>query len=88
MVDKKKCPDCGDSTHFVKNGYTLRGVQIYRCKMCGRKFVAHPAGRVPDVIEGIIFRMLHAGFSVKVISEITLVSRGAIYTRKRKQKND
>ena len=35
------CPDCG-SVKIKKNGHIHNGKQNYRCKECGRSFVAHP----------------------------------------------
>ena len=39
------CPECG-SVRCKKNGHIHNGKQNYRCKVCGRSFVAYPENRV------------------------------------------
>ena len=36
------CPYCHASEQQVKNGKTKAGSQIYRCKLCNRKYTPHP----------------------------------------------
>ena len=38
------CPECG-SVCCKKNGHIHNGKQNYRCKVCGRSFVAYPENR-------------------------------------------
>ena len=82
MPNKITCPACANN-RVVRNGRTMHGVQNYKCRGCGRQFVQRPAGRVPDKVMAIIDKMLNADFAVRRISELTLVSRGAIYARRR-----
>lgn len=42
MSDQTACPAC-HSTATKRNGHIHNGKQNYRCKSCGRQFVAHPS---------------------------------------------
>ena len=37
-----KCPHCESSKDQVKNGKTLSGSQLYKCKSCDRKYTPEP----------------------------------------------
>jgi len=37
-----KCPYCKDSQNQVKNGKTSSGSQLYKCKICNRKYTPEP----------------------------------------------
>ena len=37
-----QCPHCQRTDKQVKNGKTLAGSQIYKCKVCNRKYVPDP----------------------------------------------
>ena len=37
-----KCPHCERSDKQVKNGHTQAGSQVYKCKVCERKYVLKP----------------------------------------------
>ena len=37
-----KSPRCGDTKRQVKNGETLSGRQMYKCKNCNRKYTPEP----------------------------------------------
>ena len=37
-----QCPHCERTDKQVKNGKTQAGSQVYRCKVCNRKYVAEP----------------------------------------------
>jgi transposase-like protein len=38
----KKCPHCADEKNQVKNGKTISGSQLYKCKICNRKYTPEP----------------------------------------------
>ena len=37
-----KCPHCTDEKSQVKNGKTASGSQLYKCKLCNRKYTPEP----------------------------------------------
>ena len=37
-----KCPHCSDEKQQVKNGKTSCGSQLYKCKICSRKYTPEP----------------------------------------------
>ncbi len=37
-----QCPHCHTSKNQVKNGFTQSGSQIYKCKLCNRKYTPRP----------------------------------------------
>jgi len=37
-----KCPHCENSENQVKNGKSLSGSQLYKCKNCNRKYTPEP----------------------------------------------
>jgi len=37
-----QCPPCKDSQNQVKNGKTSSGSQLYKCKICNRKYTPEP----------------------------------------------
>lgn len=37
-----QCPHCQNSDQQVKNGKTVAGSQVYKCKVCNRKYVPQP----------------------------------------------
>ena len=40
-----QCPHCQKTENQVKNGKTVAGSQVYKCKACNRKYVADPKQR-------------------------------------------
>lgn len=41
----KQCPHCQRTDQQVKNGKTVVGSQVYKCKVCHRKYVSAPKTR-------------------------------------------
>jgi insertion element IS1 protein InsB len=37
-----QCPHCQSTEQQVKNGQTAAGSQVYKCKLCQRKYVPQP----------------------------------------------
>lgn len=37
-----QCPHCKETQNQVKNGKTLSGSQLYKCKNCNRKYTPEP----------------------------------------------
>ena len=69
------CPRCS-ATHVVRNGSTRAGKPSFRCRGCGRRFVADPAkGPVPDADRAAVERMLAERLSLRAIARITGRSR-------------
>ena len=69
------CPRCS-ATHVVRNGATRGGVPSFRCRGCGRRFVAAPRkGPVPDADKAAVERMLAERLSLRAIHRITGRSR-------------
>ena len=69
------CPQCG-ATRIVRNGHTRSGVQGFRCRACGRQFVAAPKRRpVPDETKDLIRRLLGERLGLRAIARAVGVSR-------------
>lgn len=69
------CPRCS-SPHVVRNGPTRSGEPSFRCRGCGRRFVASPRkGPVPDEDRAAVERMLAERLSLRAIARITGRSR-------------
>ena len=69
------CPRCSDP-HVVRNGLTHSGVPSFRCRGCGRRFVAAPRkGPVPDQDRPAIERMRAERLSLRAIARVTGRSR-------------
>jgi transposase-like protein len=45
----KQCPHCQRTEKQVKNGKTLAGSQLYKCKFCNRKYTPEPQTRGHDI---------------------------------------
>ena len=71
------CANC-QGIRFVRNGHTGMGRQNYKCKGCGRQSDFSRFLPPLDVRE-IARRMLASGLPVKVIRQITGLSRGQVY---------
>ena len=70
------CPRCAAAAHVVRNGPTHSGVPGFRCRGCGRRFVAAPRkGPVPDADRAAIERMLAERLSLRAIARVTRRSR-------------
>src|SRR4051812_16242775 len=69
------CPRCG-ATHVVRNGPNASGTQTYRCRGCGRRFVADPKkGPVPGDRRELVERLLGERMAVRAIARVTGLSR-------------
>ncbi len=69
------CPRCS-ATHVVRNGLTHSGVPSFRCRGCGRRFVASPRkGPVPAEDKAAVERMLAERLSLRAVARITGRSR-------------
>ncbi len=69
------CPRCS-GTHVVRNGATRGGVPSFRCRACGRRFVAAPRkGPVPEADRAAVERMLAERLSLRAVARITGRSR-------------
>ena len=69
------CPRCA-ATHVVRGGTTHNGVPSFRCRGCGRRFIAAPSrGPVPDHTKDLIRRLLLERLGLRAIARVTGVSR-------------
>jgi transposase-like protein len=69
------CPRCGQ-THVTRAGTTHTGVPSFRCKGCGRRFVADPKkGPVGDDRKELVRRLLAERLSLRAIARATGLSR-------------
>ncbi len=69
------CPRCSDP-HVVRNGANRSGTPTFRCRGCGRRFVACPRkGPVPDEDKAAIERMLAERLGLRAIARVTGRSR-------------
>jgi insertion element IS1 protein InsB len=68
------CPSC-QGTHIIKNGSIHSGKPKWRCKACGRQFVADPTQhRISDATKQLIDKLLLERVSLAGIVRITGVS--------------
>ena len=69
------CPRCA-AGHVVRNGANSAGTPTFRCRPCGRRFVAAPAqGPVTDDQEALVRRLLYERLSLRAIARVTGRSR-------------
>ena len=69
------CPRCS-ATHVVRGGLTHNGVPSFRCRGCGRRFVAHPTrGPVPGHTKDLVRRLLAERLGLRAIARVTGLSR-------------
>src|SRR5579883_1148887 len=69
------CPRCSAS-HVVRNGPNTAGTPTFRCRACGRRFVADPQkGPVSDEKRSLIRRLLGERLSLRAIARVVGVSR-------------
>ena len=69
------CPRCS-GTHVVRSGVTHNGVPSFRCRGCGRRFIARPSrGPVPDQTQDLIRRLLAERLGLRAIARVTGLSR-------------
>ena len=69
------CPRCA-ATHGVRNGPNSAGTPTFRCRPCGRRFVADPQkGAVSTERQALIRRLLRERLSLRAIVRIVGVSR-------------
>jgi IS1 family transposase len=76
--DPAPVPPCprGADTHVVRNGTNDSGSQTYRCRGCGRRFVADPKkGPVTDDEQALVRRLLAERMGVRAIARATGRSR-------------
>jgi transposase-like protein len=68
------CPNC-HSTQLIKNGSIHNGKPKWKCKVCGRQFVANPAQRrITDETKQLIDKLLLERISLAGIVRVTGVS--------------
>lgn len=69
-----ECPECG-GTEVVKNGHIHNGKQRYKCRQCGRQFVAQPSKKMIDAVtRELIDRLLLERISLAGIARAAQVS--------------
>jgi insertion element IS1 protein InsB len=69
------CPRCL-ATHVVRNGLNSAGTPTFRCRPCGRRFVAEPQkGPVSEEKLALIRRLLTERLSLRAIARAVGVSR-------------
>jgi transposase-like protein len=69
------CPRCA-ATPVVRNGANSAGTLTFRCRSCGRRFVADPRqGPVPEDKRALIRRLLAERLSLRAIVRAVGVSR-------------
>jgi transposase-like protein len=69
------CPRCG-ATHVVRNGPNAAGTPTFRCRPCGRRFVAAPQkGPVSEDKRSLVRRLLGERLSLRAIARVVGVSR-------------
>ena len=69
------CPRCS-ATHVIRSGVTHNGVPSFRCRSCGRRFIAHPSrGPVPDHTKALVRRLLAERLGLRAIARVTGLSR-------------
>jgi transposase-like protein len=69
------CPRCG-AAHVVRNGPNPAGTPTFRCRACGRRFVARPrTGPVSDDRRELVRRLLRERMSLRGIARATGLSR-------------
>jgi insertion element IS1 protein InsB len=68
------CPNC-QGTQIIKNGTIHNGKPKWKCKACGRQFVANPAQhRIADETKQLIDKLLLERVSLAGIVRVTGVS--------------
>ena len=69
------CPRCS-GTHVVRNGVNASGTQTFRCRACGRRFVAAPKkGPVGEGEQALVRRLLAERLGVRAVARATGRSR-------------
>jgi insertion element IS1 protein InsB len=65
----------------VRNGPTRHGVPSFRCRQCGRRFVAEPKkGPVSEEQRSLVRRLLAERLSLRAIARVVGVSRSWLQT--------
>lgn len=69
------CPRCS-AAHGVRDGDTHSGRPSFRCRSCGRRFVADPAkGPVSEARKELVRRPLSERPSPRAVARVTGLSR-------------
>jgi insertion element IS1 protein InsB len=69
------CPRCATGP-VVRNGPNPSGTPTFRCRACGRRFVARPkTGPVPAATRDLVLRLLGERLSLRAIARTAQVSR-------------
>ncbi len=69
-----RCPNC-QGTQIIKNGTIHNGKPKWKCKTCGRQFVANPSHqRISDDTKQLIDKLLLERISLAAIVRVTGVS--------------
>jgi insertion element IS1 protein InsB len=65
------CPRCSGE-HVVRNGSNASGTPTFRCRGCGRRFVADPKkGPVGPEDQALVRRLLAERLGVRAIARVT-----------------
>ena len=69
------CPRCA-ATHVIRGGSSRSGKPTFRCRGCGRRFVADPAkGPISEERKALVRRLLVERVSLRGIVRVTGLSR-------------
>ena len=69
------CPRCA-ATHVVRNGPNASGTPTFRCRACGRRFVADPkVGPIGAADQALVRRLLAERMGIRAIARATGLSR-------------
>ena len=69
-----RCPNC-QATQIIKNGNIHNGKPKWKCKACGRQFVANPSQhRIKEETKQLIDKLLLERISLAGIVRVTGVS--------------
>jgi transposase-like protein len=75
LTSLPSCPRCS-ATHVVRNGVNSVGTPTFRCRPCGRRFVAEPRkGPVSEDKRALIRRLLAERLSLRAIVRAVGISR-------------
>ena len=75
----KQCPHCHRTDQQVKNGKTVAGSQVYKCKVCKRKYTPEPKSIGHDLItRQHAIRLVLDGNSQRQAARHAGVSHGSV----------
>ena len=87
-INDIKCPECS-GVNLQNYGSTKAGLKKYRCKLCGRQFVAGSDHRINSDTKEKVIKLLSENVHPKTIHKTFSeeISLRWIYSLKRKLKN-